>query len=84
VTPFLFHYGILNCHSRYFYITKYKKKPEVKDVIQKTVDYLHVMGDYKREISSIKSAKSIEEVIGYYVDWHYHQFLYHHLWSDSL
>lgn len=61
-----------------FYIDFKEKKPEVKDVIQKTVDYLHVMGDYKREISSIKSAKSIEEVIGYYVDWHYHQFLYHH------
>jgi len=36
------------------------------------------MGDYNSAISSIKSAQDEQQVLEYYVEWYYEQFMYHH------
>lgn len=64
-----------------FYIdplSKNKKKPSINEINETTASYLHKMGDYKKVIGDIKNSKTIENTIHLYVDWHYHQFLYHH------
>lgn len=43
-----------------------------------TADYLYDMGADQATIGAVKQSESVEETIRRYVEWHYHQFLYHH------
>ncbi|NLF02024.1 MAG: hypothetical protein GX601_13710, partial [Anaerolineales bacterium] len=43
-----------------------------------TATYLRDMGAQEATISAVRGSHSVEETIRYFVDWYYHQFLYHH------
>lgn len=63
MTPFLFHYGILNCHSRYFYITKYNL---LKSSVEKIAINMLNKGVLKGEKVALILSNRIEYILSYF------------------
>jgi len=61
-----------------FFVVPQNTRVTLSQIKESTINYLRAMGDYNSAINSIKSAEDEQQVLGYYVEWYYEQFMYHH------
>ena len=53
-------------------------KDDLSYVKKKTIEYLHNLGKFEKNVYDIKQSTTIENIIYLYEDWYYQEFLYHH------